>query len=214
MKLVGIEKEPAFGVADESVIGPGIPQAGHHVVELARAPVARVVLHVIVHAEIQRGIGIGGGHDIPAGAAAAQMIERSKAAGDMIGRIERGRAGGDQPQMLGHHGERRKKRERLERGDRVAVLERVERHVQHGQMIGHEKRVEFGSLQRLREALEMAEIEVGVGKGAGIAPGAGVDGGRAHESAEMQLTLPAHASLEVGRNCGAVNPLRPAALIF
>ena len=70
----------------------------------------------------------------------------------------------------------------------MAVLERVERHVEHGQMIGHEEGVEFGALQRLREALEMREIEIGVGKGAGISPGAGMDAHRAHESAETQLT--------------------------
>ena len=70
----------------------------------------------------------------------------------------------------------------------MAVLERIERHVEHGQMIGHEECVELGALQRLREALEMGEIEIGIGKSAGIAPGAGMDGGRAHESAEMQLT--------------------------
>ena len=69
----------------------------------------------------------------------------------------------------------------------MAVLERVERHVEHGQVIGHEKCIEFGSLERLREALEIGKIEIGVRKGARIAPGAGVDGRRPHESAETQL---------------------------
>ena len=69
----------------------------------------------------------------------------------------------------------------------MAVLERIERHVQYRQMIGHEKRIEFAALEGLGEALEMAEIEVGVGESARIAPRAGMDGGRAHESAEMQL---------------------------
>ena len=188
VQLIGIEKETARRVTDESVVGPRIPQPGHHVVELAGAAIALAVLHVIVHAEIQRGIGIGRGHDIPAGAAAAEMIERSETPGDVVGRIERGRAGGHEAQMLGHHRQRRQQRERLERRHRMAVLERVERHVQHGQMIGHEKRVEFGALQRLRETLEMGEIEIGVGEGAGITPGAGMDCRRAHESAETQLT--------------------------
>ena len=111
----------------------------------------------------------------------------AKPAGDVIGRVERGRAGGDEPEMLGDHRQRRQQRERLERRHRMAVLERVERHVEHGQMIGHEERIELAALERLREALEMGEIEIGVGKSAGIAPGAGVDGDRAHESAEMQL---------------------------
>ena len=37
-----------------------------------------------------------------------------------------------------------------------------DRHVQHGQMVGHEEGVELAALQRLGEALEMGEIEIGV----------------------------------------------------
>src|ERR1700677_1524011 len=94
--------------------------------------------------------------------------------------------------MLRDHRQGRKKRERLERRDRMAVLERVERHVEHGQMIGHKKRVEFGPLERLREALDVGEIKIGVRKGAWIAPGAGMDARRSHESAEMHLAWTAH----------------------
>ena len=88
--------------------------------------------------------------------------------------------------------ERRQQRERLERGHRVAALERLDRHVEHGQVVGHEEGVELAALQRLREALEMREVEVGVREGAGIAPGAGMDAGRAHEGAEPQLTFLRH----------------------
>ena len=89
--------------------------------------------------------------------------------------------------MLGHHSECGEERERLERGDGVAVLERIERHVEHRQMVGHEKRIELGAFERLGEALEMVEIEVGVRKRARIAPSPGVDARRAHERAQMQL---------------------------
>ena len=94
--------------------------------------------------------------------------------------------------MLGHAGQRREQRERLERRHRVAALERVERHIEHGQMIGHEEGVEFAALQRLREALEMREVEIGIRESAGIAPGAGVDGSRPHEGAEPELTRCRH----------------------
>ena len=70
----------------------------------------------------------------------------------------------------------------------MAALERVNRHVQHGQVVGHEEGVELAALQRLREALDVREIEIRVGEGAGIAPGAGMDGGRPHECAETQLS--------------------------
>ena len=51
----------------------------------------------------------------------------------------------------------------------------------------------LAALQRLRETLEMAEVEIGVGKGAGIAPGAGVDRGRPHEGAEFHLPWLRHS---------------------
>jgi hypothetical protein len=187
VQLVRIEIKPAFRIADEGVVRPGIPEAGHDVIKFPRATITFAVLHMIGHAEIQRRVWVGCGDDVPAGAAAAEMVERGEAPGDEVGRIERGRAGSHKPQMLGHHRQGREQRKRLERRDRMAVLERVERHVEHGQMIGHEKRVEFRPLERLREALDVGEIEIGVGKGAGVAPGAGVDGRRPHESAETQL---------------------------
>ena len=99
--LSGSKIDAALDVADEGVVGPAVPQAGHHVVELARAAIALAVLHVLVEAEIQRRIGIGGGDDVPAGAAAAEVIERGEAARDVIGRVEGGRAGGDEADVLG-----------------------------------------------------------------------------------------------------------------
>src|SRR5262249_25694201 len=86
----------------------------------------------------------------------------------------------------------REQRERLERGYRVTALERIKRHIEDGQMIGHEEGVEFAAFKRLREAFEMREIEIGIRESAGITPGAGVDGGRPHEGAEPQLTRCRH----------------------
>src|SRR5260221_14438578 len=74
----------------------------------------------------------------------------------------------------------------------MAALERVERHIEDGQMIGHEEGVEFAALERLREAFEMREVEIGIRESAGIAPGAGADGGRPHEGAEPELTRSRH----------------------
>ena len=166
---------------------PAVPQPGHHVVELARAAVALAVLHMLVQPEIERRVRIGGGDDVPAGAAAAQMIERGEAPRDVIGRIEGGRAGGDEPDALGDLRQRRQQRERLERGRRVAALERIHRHVEHGHMVGHEKGVELRPLQLLDRFLDVREIEIHVRPGAGIAPRAGMDRRRPHEGAEVEL---------------------------
>ena len=184
-----VEKEPGFDVAHERVVGEGIPQARHHVVELARPLVALGMLHVVVEPEIQRGIRVGGGDDIPARTTARDVVERSKAPGDVIGLVERGRSRRDQADMFGGAGQRRQQRERLERRHRVAALERIDRHVQHGQVIGHEEGVELAGLQFLDQLLDMREIEVGVGPCARIAPRAGVNGDRPHKRAELELPL-------------------------
>ena len=179
---------PLVDVADEGVVGPAVPQAGHHVVELARAAVALAVLHVLVEPEIERRVRIGGGDDVPAGAAAADVVERGEPARDVIGRVEGGRAGGDEADMLGTPGQRRQQRERLERRHRVAALERLQRHVQHRHVVGHEEGVELAVLELLREALQVGEVEVRVRIGAGIAPGAGMEARRPHEGGQLELT--------------------------
>jgi hypothetical protein len=70
----------------------------------------------------------------------------------------------------------------------MAALERIDRHVEHGHVVGHEEGVEFRALEPLREMLEMREVEIGVRISARIAPGAGVDARRPHEGAEPELT--------------------------
>ncbi len=105
--MSGIEVNAAVDIADEGVVGPAVPQARDHIEELARPLVAFAMLHVILKAEIQRGIGIGCGDEIPAGAAAADVVERREFARDVIGLIEGGRCGGDKSDPLGHRCERR-----------------------------------------------------------------------------------------------------------
>lgn len=192
MQPLRVEIEPAFGVADEGVVGKAVPQAGDDVVEFARPLVALVMLDMLVEAEIQRRVGVGRGDDVPARAAAADMVERGEPAGNVIGRVEGRRRGCHQPDVIGDGGERRQQRERLEGRDRMAAPQRLDRHVEHGQMIGHEEGVELGHLQCLREAFEVREVEIGVGIGARVAPGAGVKTDRAHEGAEPQLFFVCH----------------------
>ncbi len=96
-----IEIKSALDVPHKSVVGKGIPQPRHHIIEFASPTITLGVLHVVIEPEIQRRIRIGGGDDIPPGAAATEVIERGKAAGDMIGLVKRGRARRDQPDMFG-----------------------------------------------------------------------------------------------------------------
>ncbi|WP_245372647.1 hypothetical protein [Rhizobium leguminosarum] len=69
----------------------------------------------------------------------------------------------------------------------MAAPQRLDRHVEHGKVIGHEEGVEFRPLQRLREGLQMGEIEIGVRIRTGIAPGTGMQANGTHEGAEAQL---------------------------
>jgi hypothetical protein len=153
------------------------------------------MLHMIVEPEVQGGIRIGRRDDVPAGAATAEMIERGEAARNVIGRIEGCRSGGDESDAFGDLGQRRQQRERLERCRRMAALERVDWHVEQGHVVGHEEGVEFRRFQRLGEAPQMSNVEVRVGIRARISPSSGVDAGRPHECAEVQLSGRAHRSL-------------------
>ncbi len=188
MELLRIEEYAGLRIANKGVVGPTVPEARDHVEELAGTPIAFVVLDMLVEAEIERGIGIRRRHEIPSGTAAADMVERRETSGDVIRRVERGGRGCNESQPFRDRGQRGQQRQRFERGHRVAMLERVERHVEHREVVGHEERVEAATLERLREALQMREVEVGIGIGARIAPCAGMNGGRTHKSAEAKLT--------------------------
>jgi hypothetical protein len=82
----------------------------------------------------------------------------------------------------------------------MAALEHLDRHVEHGHVVGHEESVEAPALERLSETLEDLEVEIRVGDSAGIAPGAGVYRCRPHECAEPQLPLPTQRAASRFRN--------------
>ena len=187
MHLRWVEENAVLDIADERVVGPAVPETRHHVIKLPCAPIALAVLDMLLEAKIERGVRIGSGDDIPAGTAAGNMIEGGETPRDVIGRIESRRAGGDQTDALGDLGQGRQQRERLERRHRVAALKRVERHVEHGHMVGHEKGIELRPLQRLDRVFQVRKVEIHVRPRAGIAPRAGVDARRPHECAEMEL---------------------------
>ena len=72
-----------------------------------------------------------------------------------------------QAEMLGHDGEHRQQCQRIERHHGSAALERLQRHVEHGQMVGPEEGVELAALERLREAPKMIGIEIPSGHAPG-----------------------------------------------
>ena len=79
-------------VEGEGVVVPAVPELADDVDELAGAAVAVGVGGELGVAEVAGGVVVGGGDDVPGGAAAADVVERGELAGDVVGL---GEAGGD-----------------------------------------------------------------------------------------------------------------------
>jgi hypothetical protein len=86
--LLRIEEDAARLVVPPRIVCPAIPKTGDDSLELARPPVAFIMLDMLGQPEIGRRIGIGGGDDIPSGAAIADVVERGEPAGEMVGFVE------------------------------------------------------------------------------------------------------------------------------
>ena len=115
------------------------------------------------------------------------MVKRCKSARDMKRLVKGGRTGRHQTDMLSDHGKRREQGERFERCCGMAAAQGLNGHIEHGQMIGHEERIEATILELLDQPLEMTQIEIGIGIGPRITPRPGMYRGRAHEGVETQL---------------------------
>src|SRR5882757_1110853 len=77
MHLGPIDERPARPVGYNGAFLPAVPQALADVDELPGALVAHGLFHVRLAAEVERSIVVGGGDDVPAGAATAQIVERA-----------------------------------------------------------------------------------------------------------------------------------------
>ena len=105
-------------VADLRAVLPAVPEPDGHVDELRRPPVALPVSRIVVEPEVLRGVPPGRGHDVPAGPAAADVVQRGEPAGQVVRLVVRGRRGSDEPDPAGHPGQRGEQHGRLERAAR------------------------------------------------------------------------------------------------
>jgi hypothetical protein len=121
------------------------------------------------------------------------MVEGGEAAGDEICLLEGSGRCRNEAGVGRRNGDRRQQGRGVERSDRVAALERLDPHVEDGEVIGHEEGVELSALERLGGAHKMREVEIRVRKSARVASRDGVDRRRSHEGAELHLTLRGHA---------------------
>ena len=165
MQLVGDEILAGRLVHHDGIGLPAVPQPLDDGGELAGAVIAVGMRHVGVAAEIG-GLGlVVGGHQVPAGAAAVDQVERGEFARQVIGLVVGGGRGRDEADLLGHGGQGGQQGQRLEihraRGARLGV--------QFGRtdadQVGEEEQVEFAALGQLREFDAAAVVERAVGFG-------------------------------------------------
>src|SRR5471032_3016706 len=112
--LVEVEPDAAFLILQEGVVLPAVPQARHHVMKLRGAVVADTVLEMLVAAEVH-GLVLGlRGDEIPAGAAAADVIDGEEAAGDVVRLVVGSRAGRDETDAAGDGAQSRVRADRFD----------------------------------------------------------------------------------------------------
>src|SRR5260370_41048250 len=99
--LARVDVATARPVGDDRIVVPAIPQPSDDIDELVGDLVAQLVLHVPLAAEIERGPGLGAGHHVPGGATGADMVDRGKRAGDMVGLAKTGRDRRAKPDVAG-----------------------------------------------------------------------------------------------------------------
>src|SRR5690606_16872952 len=86
----------------------------------------------------------GGGHDVPAGSAAADVVERGESAGQVVWLVVRRRRGRDQANVAGRAGNRGEQDRRLE-GAARSPADRI----QQDRAVGEEDRVELAPFRDL-----------------------------------------------------------------
>ncbi len=99
MEFARIEIQPALPVMDEGIVVVGVPERLHHGDEFACPLITLGMRRQLVEAEVARRIIIGRCHDIPGGAAVAEMIQRCEQPGEVIGFVEAGGGSCAEPDM-------------------------------------------------------------------------------------------------------------------
>ena len=184
---LGRVEEQAFRlVQHEGVVLPGVPEAEHHLHELGGALVAIGVRRMLGMAEVERLGGGRRGHQVPAGAAFAELIERGEHPCHMERLEIGGGRGRDQADVLRHRSQRAEQRDRLDAMRHRGALPHIDVVGAEGRLgISVEDEVELRSLGELRQVHVVAELHAGPRVRRGIAPGRDVVPGSVQEEAKL-----------------------------
>jgi hypothetical protein len=174
LNLCRIEESARLLVLRKGVVRPGIPETLHHLGELVGTLVARVARDMLTVAEVQRIARIGRGHEIPARAAAADVIKRGEAPRDVERFVVGCGGGGDQPDVPRHHRQRRQQRDRFKHprsvggrggGEKVRLV-----HLADAVAISEKEKVHLAGLCDLRKPHGIGDIRGRIVPRLGMAP--------------------------------------------
>ena len=152
-------------IVDHGVGRPTVPEVFHHLHELFTAGIAVGMADLAAAAVVLRRGGEPRRHDIPGGAALADVIDRRELASQVERLRIRGRGGCDQSDPLCHHRDRRQHGDRLEPGTRRLRNVPAER-----QLIREKDRIEQRRLRALRQILIVVDIGQCQRRRGGVAP--------------------------------------------
>ena len=133
---------PGGGVADQRAVLPAVPESPDDVHELAGTGIPAVVFDQGALAEVAGRLRVIGGDDVPAGPAAADVIQRREPPGQVKRRAERGRRRRDQTDPGGGHRQRRQHQQRI----LIRLRKRPHPVGRDRQPVGEEHRVEQSAL--------------------------------------------------------------------
>ncbi len=161
-----VEEHAAFLVAREGVGLVGVPQPLGDLNVFERPPVTGLVVVVLVAAVVARRPGVTAGDDVPAGPAAADVVERGQPAGDVERLVVGGGDRTHQADVAGVHGDRGQQRQWLE------PAEVVVRRVRGDELAVHDEDVvELRGLRLPRPGDVPADVHAGVARDLGAQPG-------------------------------------------
>ncbi len=201
-----IDIDAGGAIRDDRVIRPAIPQAAHHIDELAGDGIALRMVRMQL-AEIRRRLRAGPRHRIPRRPPAADMVQRGEGArhgeGVAVGRRHR-RA---QPDMRRAARQRREHRQRFEphRVGRMRARIGIE-------IVPHEDHVEAAAFGLARDGADRRHVLETVHR-ARIAPPRDMAAGAEDEQAEMHLSRHATHRQKITRRSMAPTSPKKARLI-
>ncbi|ESX88701.1 hypothetical protein X756_10660 [Mesorhizobium sp. LSHC412B00] len=212
MDLVGIGEIARCLVDKQGFVFPAVPQCLDDIEEFGGALIAKGVLDIAVAAEIAGLLVHGRRHHIPRRPALADMVERGKHAGDIVGLAVGARGGGDEADMPGHAGKRRQQRQRFQAG--IGVMGYAALYgIPDRDMVGDEDRIDPGALGRLDEIAVEVEVEHFAARRARMAPRHAMIALRIEEKRAEDHVVACHAGLLAELLQATVAMPRPAATI-